>query len=809
MATYYIDFNGGNDANDGLSFANRKKTFDGLISANDDSSDNNSIAGNEYRVMGMPAVNTGVNATWTKGGFGQRDANNNSIPNYSINGATAGTPISISTNSAHGYSTGDMVWVRNVRGVYGANGGWVITVTGTNTFTLNNSSGTGTYIGVSNDYVSLINHRGIKVNTQCKRIALSSGTTYTDNDGHNSANNLYGVGSTNVTVNRRSWFSAIHNLRIQISNSFGTGKAWYYTLPETLDLSAYQRVSFHYQNRSDTRPNTSHLTLRLCTDTTGDTAAHTIQIPGMGSRGRYPIVEDFGTNLNSAIKSVALYVETDVGGEDLRFSNIIALKNTNDSISHQDVIGKNTTAEPVWWQCQYIQEDLMLFGHATAANNDTFGHANSDTNAVYTHQSETVALHKVTPFTMYRNGQDHQDAGYAHKFLVRPRYDGRRSSARTKVLGGWNTTDMSTQDSITWVNYYRYSGSFIYNGANGNVAFFDVEKFGMCGGSAVVQLRGDHYTVKDIYKAGFSEYTPIRFDNSYSWSGYTIDGIYQTMGNRHGFDVNSIGHCWTTERARFMFKNIYIYGTGEAQWGRFAAALITIENLNLYGQRWLLRDGVSGIGSKVIVKNLTASGFHYLHCEQDLRIHNSVIDNIVNEYYPQTVNNRGTTTENQISFRNFNGTTNDHRILRRNGCIKSETTVRHGTDGIAWRFEPRIEHTGNLSFSTTTNNEFGPFTLRVAELFVEANKEVTFKAYLRRTNTGLTIRLAARRHENENIFTLGSDVYANCTAAADTWQEVTLSVTPIDSGSLTINCEAFGGNSYSGYIDDISVTQAP
>lgn len=807
MTTYYIDFNGGNDANDGLSFANRKQSFDGLISENDNSSDNNNLPGNEYRVMGMPAVNTGVNATWTKGGFGNRDANNNDISQFNINGATAGTPISISTNDAHGFSTGDLVFVYNIRGIPAANGSWIITVTGTNTFTLNNSSGTGTYIAVGNDRVIQINNRGIKVNTGCKRIALSSGTTYTDNATHNNNNNLYGVASSNITISRRGWFNGIHNLRIQIANAFGTGKAWYYTLPETLDLSDYQKISFHYQNRSDTRPNTSHLSLKLCTDTTGDVAAHTVQIAGIGSRGRYPIVEDFGTNLNSAIKSVALYVDSDVGSEDLRFSNIIAVKDANDGVTHCDVIGKNTTAEPVWWQCSYIQEDHMLFGQATAPNNDDFAAINSDRTSSYTHQSETVALHKVTPFNLYRNGQDHDNAGYAHKFQIRPRYDGRKSTDRVKVLGGWNTTDMSTQDSVTWINSTYYNNTWIFNGNNNNVAHFDVEKFGMCGGGRVVHLRGRDFTAKDIYAAGYGNNTVFTADQIFSWRGTTVDGLYQTSRSIHGFDING-EHGTSSTISDPTFKNLYFYGMGQQQWYGAKAMHIVIENLHYYGSRWFFNTNRTE-GGKILIKNLYASGFHYLHPKPEVYVHNSVIDNIVHEYYPHGVNNSGSATEGTVFFRNFNGTTNDHRILTQAGCIKSETTVRHGTDGVAWRFEPKLVWSGDNSFAATTNVDSNPFTLDLATLFVEANKVVTFKAYLRRTNTGLTIRLAARKDKKENIFTLGSDVVANCTAAADTWQEVTLSVTPIDSGTLTISCEAFGGNSYAGYVDDISVTQAP
>lgn len=808
MTTYYIDFNGGNDANDGLSFANRKKSFDGLISENDNSVNDNSIAGNEYRVMGMPAVNTGVNATWTKGGHGNRDANNNNIDVRAITNVTATSPIQITTSSAHGFTTGDIVFVYNVRGIPAANGGWVVTVTGTTTFTLNNSSGTGTYVSVGNDYAVLINHKGIKVNTGCKRIALCSGTTYTDNHTHNNNNNLYGVASSNITISRRGWFNVIHNLRIQIGNNFGTGKAWYYTLPETLDLSDYQKISFHYQNRSDSRPNTSHLSLKLCTDTTGDVAAHTVQIAGLGSRGRYPIVEDFGTNLNSAIKSVALYVDSDVGSEDLRFSNIIAVKDANDGVTHCDVVGKNTTAEPVWWQMQYIQEDLMIFGDCTSPNQDDYTSSRGDRTASYCNQSETVALHKVTPFNLYRNGQDHDDAGFAHKFIIRPRWDGRRTTNRVKVLGGWNTTDMSTQDSVTWVNWYRYTGTFIYNASDGNAAYFDVEKFGMCGAGHVAHLRGYDLTCKDMYHAGLCNAAAVRFDNLYGRSNFLIDGVYQTMGSSHGLWVDSQQGYAETNQAEVVCKNLHFYGGGHSQYYGHRALITHIESLHYYGHRWFFNTHYSETG-KVYIKNLYASGFLYLHPKPEVYVHNSVIDNIVHEYYPHTINGSGSTAERFVAFRNYNGTANDHRLLQQAGCIKSETTVRHGTDGIAWKFEPKLEFSGDVSFAPRANADAAPFALDIATVFVEANKAVTFKAYLRRTNTGLTIRICAKKNRGENLFILASDVVVNCTAAADTWQEVTLSVTPIDSGPLSLTCEAFGGNSYTGYIDDISITQAP
>lgn len=61
-----------------------------------------------------------------------------------ITGATNTQPIEI-TAAGHGFLTGQAVTIASVGGNTGANGTWIITVTGVNTFTLNNSIGTGTY----------------------------------------------------------------------------------------------------------------------------------------------------------------------------------------------------------------------------------------------------------------------------------------------------------------------------------------------------------------------------------------------------------------------------------------------------------------------------------------------------------------------------------------------------------------------------------------------------------------------------------------------------------------------------------------
>jgi hypothetical protein len=62
----------------------------------------------------------------------------------SITGASNTTPIAI-TSANHGRQTGDRVTVASVGGNTAANNTWSITVTDANTFTLDNSIGSGAY----------------------------------------------------------------------------------------------------------------------------------------------------------------------------------------------------------------------------------------------------------------------------------------------------------------------------------------------------------------------------------------------------------------------------------------------------------------------------------------------------------------------------------------------------------------------------------------------------------------------------------------------------------------------------------------
>lgn len=68
-------------------------------------------------------------------------------PTLTITAVTVGPPIAITTATAHNLTTGQQVIISGVGGITAANNTWTVSSTGTNTFTLDGSTGTGSYTG--------------------------------------------------------------------------------------------------------------------------------------------------------------------------------------------------------------------------------------------------------------------------------------------------------------------------------------------------------------------------------------------------------------------------------------------------------------------------------------------------------------------------------------------------------------------------------------------------------------------------------------------------------------------------------------
>ncbi len=125
-----------------------------------------------------------------------------------VGGATNASPVVITTTTAHGYTTGDVVSVSGVNGNGGANGNYSITVLTSTTFSLDGSTGTGAY--TSGGYVAKVNQEisniGWMANAFTGATWLYSQTTPADyaagllNGSTTDAGGSYGTGTPSLVV---------------------------------------------------------------------------------------------------------------------------------------------------------------------------------------------------------------------------------------------------------------------------------------------------------------------------------------------------------------------------------------------------------------------------------------------------------------------------------------------------------------------------------------------------------------------------------------------------------------------------------
>ena len=127
----------------------------------------------------------------------------------------------------------------------------------------------------------------------------------------------------------------------------------------------------------------------------------------------------------------------------------------------------------------------------------------------------------------------------------------------------------------------------------------------------------------------------------------------------------------------------------------------------------------------------------------------------------------------------------------------SDSTVRYASTGIAWK----------ISTTSTDYNANKPFSRVFIESFVSASTQVTASIWVRRTNTGMTVQLGALKDENDFDIGLTSDVITSMTAAADTWEQISISFVPPKAGKCKIRVFVYGGSTYSAYVDAPTITQ--
>ncbi len=559
MATHYVDFEGEAGSGDGSSFANRAKRFSGLSCS----------AGDEIRVKQTPnptvLSNSGkVVKTWGNVTYSSNQASSNVFVYSTTEGQTYWN------NIGTGWNTGDIIIIahHNAPAGQNLNGAWRLTVDTSSGrkgyfdgFTASSTATVSTHtiryqIATANTVILGSSPVKVLASTDPARSAWTASSNVTTSIGYNSSYSDWNQ--------YEKWQIPTGSDEIALTTSTSTGKAAYFALDSSTDLSGYQQISFLFQiasgntNLSGSGGNDQLISLRLCTDTQGDTSVHTIPINnGFSTTHKWIVVhKDFGSNLNSSIQSIAIYVDgTLPSNVTFRLNNIIASKASSsaDSLTLNSMVGLNTTADKIWYPVGYILDrgDHCLIVLATwpaSRGSNGFGYYGNYMAAWWSQTFNSTTIYKreqVFPKFI----QEGNMSGNSNS----DQWSGNGSDGNNIVIsGGWNSSDMT---SIVGETFIRGSG--MGRGLNTQSRSYIMVKNLFFNAFYTLYLYGQNCGYDNVGFCNWHSYAQANGSNpqKFNW-------IYFFGGYGYGVYLGSLTN--TTVNTNYQDFNIYYCNSGQA-----------------------------------------------------------------------------------------------------------------------------------------------------------------------------------------------------------------------------------------------------
>lgn len=790
VTTRYVDYEGGSDGNDGLSYANRKKTITSATTG--------AAAGDTVRVMGSPApTSLGQAATWT-----------NLSPTVTL--ATAVTQM---------ISDCETNWTASAN----------VTCTSNTT--------------------------NFKENTKSQQIAIAAG--------------------------------------------FTTGLAAYFPTG-TLDLSGYQQVSFWLRCEA-TLAGAKNLSLQLCTDTVGAVSVHTVNLPdltGAALTQWCPVTVDLAGNLNSAIKSVALYVDTDNGAVTILLDNICACKASASTgalsltslLGWSDSTGSGGAETETWYGIASINGTTVKLDNTTNTNAgagrgwsgqvraiqsstnanpcvvtcashgfitgdviDIAGHYISGTSTASGINGSSLTVTKIDSNTfsvaVASNGVGADTGGCWVRSMSRTTW--KRETIKTTMVaaaatlaqsaaasgssgnlitisGGWDRTNMSSQalDS-TWfdgqiglgVGFSMVGTSYVSLAACGFVRYSTGITDNFTSSNNILSLHGLNnctagsgfgnssfrytITIAALNNNGVAGGAPavstvtigMASNNvTSSTTGHLTVGIYTTMvvgsvNNNTGVGIG--GSLQSVFRATGTVGNTTIgamlLGTGRP------GTVVTLSANN--GQ-----SGVGTFSSVATSSNASAKINTYGNVNRSLQVSSSSPIYLNNSHLAEAIKVGAFVAYNDVRVisKNDQGVSGAFCVYTDGGNIVTDTSTAH-TTGTAWKFSP----------TNSTRDSWYPLELALARFTCVANRTYTVSVWTRRDSvTTLVSRLVAKGGQLAGV---PSDVVAAAAGSANAWEQLSVSFTPTESGVIEITGQVYDGTgtTANAWFDDVVVNGLP
>lgn len=637
--------------------------------------------------------------------------------------------------------------------------------------------------------------------------------------------------SANVTgsVPTATYREGTKSVQFVMASGFTTGKIAYFATG-TLDLSAYQQISFMFRCAAASG---NTFQLRLCSDTTGDTAVHSITMNNTGAGMWVPTVFDNGGALSSSIQSVAVYALVDPGTATINIDNIIACKASSaaDSLTHASLIGKVHTqhwvasatyavgdqrrptqpnrtgfsykvtsittgvaagTEPTWpeelgktvvdggvtWTCYGPEETFYVIGSINGTTVTLEGNPGSGAPVgTYQGETETVLTYKREPVHVVAD-----TATSGATVATRLIQDSGTAGSPITFSGGWNRTDMSTQTGETWWDGRTGAGCAIGIGAARNYL-------------TITHIGGVRY--QNTFYFGSANSRNIRIENLVAIA-YSSNSLQLAQGVRLEFKnfINNSGITFTGNATTASFRGqcLQVLSNSFTTAMGFPAGRVDINYFWMKGCLGAIQTGGATSGAKAVIKNMiTANNTTPIFAAQGGGF--DLVSPNFGEGVSAAIAAPTAGLDCYISLTRAQATDNDHRLITDGGTIQSATDQRHTASGIAWKFNP----------TSTDRGEWYPLRLQLAHIKIAAGQSKTVSVWTRRNNTNIKGRLVVRGGWLPGV----QDQIVECTPTVDTWvQSSAITITPTSDGVVEVEFLVWDGvgttNAF--WVDDLTVT---
>jgi hypothetical protein len=576
--------------------------------------------------------------------------------------------------------------------------------------------------------------------------------------------------AAHVTLNAASGNRVIGAAAVNftVGTAFTTGKLAH--KPLTMDLAGFRQVNVWFRTSLTLTAGT--IFLDLCSDATGDVPIVSIPFAD-GTNAAWFAGLIAHTGSIGTINSIALRATADPGTNPIiSINNLWASKapGSADEITLATMVSKTayttspplrgtgTGDEPLLGVMGITSDTVVVLNRSGAQDNGV-----ESSGRGYDGAAGTVATYA------------HQCFPYRELRIWAPREAG-TEAAQTVWTGGWSATDMATRTGMT---RYMLSSRTYSAGSAGEFAFHTFRNFVMntsFGGNTLPGGNGCRVencllTSCSFAVNGFAQSGLSAADVCYSvGGGITLGGANQPNGS--------------------ILENIYTYLVGLSYGGgRNFVRGITIRNSGGYALGLYGNPGNDSICINDMETLNNQSGGIFVSMGVSARLRNAKFGEASDIFFVSNGN------DGLVSVESL-------------GKIAGNDTLRH-TYGRATRQTAVVDtQASSWRVQVTSSNAVarGPLRLPLGQFEITRGVTTSIAIRMRRDNTGLSMGLSYL--PTEGLPGITTEQRALMTAAANTWETVTLTLSPTGSGTQIVSLDviAWGGTTFNGYFEAITVT---